>query len=234
MAMPTSNQATPTEHVGHDDESKKDKSWSIQLTVDEDTVKQAFLDKKRIKDGTRKITPLSFAVRRRELELVQWMVENKADLEQRNEIGSTTALHEACYQPWMDGVDYLLKQRANVNAVTAGGSSPLMIAVTKCHHYDTVWNRVQDSSVVDLLLDRKADPSLEREGKRAMEIALEERCDFSIVEKLRGPAATPISPPAPPTQLPALVSRHAPTICVHIDFASNGQLVATLVAKPTA
>jgi ankyrin repeat protein len=170
------------------------------------SVKRAFLDKKMIKEGSGMITPLTRAVRRRNLELVQWMVENKADLEQRNEIGTTTALHEACYASWKDGTDYLLKCRANVNALTAGGSSPLMIGVTKCHTYDLGLNRIQDSSVVDLLLDHKADPSLERDGKRAMDIALEENCDLSVVEKLRGPAAAPAPPVAPPANLPALVA----------------------------
>ncbi len=76
---------------------------------------------------------------------------------------SSTPLHKASEQGWVDIVSVLLQANVDVNALDADGDTPLHLAA---HGATAIKNR-QHVAVVELLLKNGADPAIERKsGKR--------------------------------------------------------------------
>jgi ankyrin repeat protein len=77
-------------------------------------------------------TPLMLATWKGRTETIKFLIENGANIEQRNNVGAT-ALHIAAQQAQSQAVKLLLKFGASIEATTDKGLTPLYIAATKGH-----------------------------------------------------------------------------------------------------
>jgi ankyrin repeat protein len=94
--------------------------------------------------GTMKSTPLMEAVYTGHLDIVKYLVDYRAKIDQPDSEGSTALLH-ACWRDYPDIALALIDAGANVNLASKYGRTPLMFAADK-----------GDDRIVQALLDHKA------------------------------------------------------------------------------
>lgn len=75
-------------------------------------------------DGATKASPLILATLKGSLKIVKMLVENGADINQRNAQGHSS-IQYACSKGWEDVAEYLLKKGVDINVVDSYGDSSL-------------------------------------------------------------------------------------------------------------
>jgi Zn-dependent protease with chaperone function len=106
------------------------------------------------------VTPLMTAASENDLEQIEILIEEGADVNEQSEFGST-ALDWAIIDGQMEAAELLLEKGANPNSVDEYGTTPLMTAVFN-----------ENKDMVILLLENGADPALEdTEGLTAYDYA---------------------------------------------------------------
>jgi uncharacterized protein len=124
---------------------------------------------------------LHIIVRRRDLSWLSFMLGKGARADIQTNDG-TTPLGMASSIGWVEGVELLLRGRANVNLANNRGETPLILAV-----------QARQAEVIPLLLRQGADPNHSDSvaGYSALDYARQDRRDTAIARLLESAPARP-------------------------------------------
>lgn len=82
----------------------------------------------KVGDGMSGLTPLAFAVSSGNIEMIRFLVERGADVNQGAKSGEQTALISAIVGAQVEAVKTLIELKANVNTKMKDGTTPLKMA----------------------------------------------------------------------------------------------------------
>ena len=143
---------------------KKDKMKEVKKLVAEDpsivNVKNATGD-----------TPLFVAVHEQHLDIIQFLIDNGANVNNKNTKDGWTALHIACYLKDANIVKLLIQNSANVKAKTLTGSTPLQSICESGSHnlislkiinmlLDEIMDETEDTPKEDKYINKKTNSGL--------------------------------------------------------------------------
>jgi ankyrin repeat protein len=139
----------------------------------------AFVDQESGRDG---FAPLHIAATGRFIETLETLLRLGAKIEKAQSKSGMTALHYAVADGNSQAVECLLKRGANPNALTAEGSSPLMLSAHRGH-----------DGITDLLIAAQADVNYQKAGTKETALHLAAaRGERGIVEALLKAGADPL------------------------------------------
>lgn len=100
-------------------------------------------------------TPLFVAVHEQHLDIIQFLIDNGANVNNKNTKDGWTALHIACYLKDADIVKLLIQNSANVKATTLAGTTPLY-SICKSGSHNLI-----SLEIINMLLDEITDETEE-------------------------------------------------------------------------
>jgi len=95
------------------------------------------------------MTPLHWAAINGHLSVVEYLVNQKADINAKDK-DNWTLLHSAANNGHLSVVEYLVNQKADINAKDKNGKTPLGLA-SEINNYDSEDKKKRKSNVVEFL-----------------------------------------------------------------------------------
>lgn len=114
--------------------------------------------------GPKGFTPLMAAVANKDREMIEFLIENGADLNFLTNEGSLSALHFAIKKGYSDMVAFLINKGVDINLQSPDNFAPIHTAIIE-----------SQNDILKLLINKGADVIMSVQGKTPLEIAEEHR-----------------------------------------------------------